>query len=169
MIRFLLAAAIVALPVQAQENNFMFTRDGFTDFVLTTCEGKSQTELYNKALQWANTTFTNEKDVILTKENNSITIRTTSKKLVCLNASGKSCTLANYSIELDFKDGRYKFDVGNNIDYLHNGDWKKLNLNKTTIYYNNIGQIKSDYKFFPEIAEYFDALNAQLKSFITKL
>lgn len=31
-----------------QEAEFKFTKDGFTDYVVTQCEGKTQSEIYKK-------------------------------------------------------------------------------------------------------------------------
>ncbi len=153
--------------IYSQETEFKFVKEGFTDFVITQCEGKTQSELYKKALDWVSVTFKNPKEVIKAQiENDYIRIEGSSKNLVCFNAMGKSCNTAKYNIEISFKDGKYKFDVINNIEYLYEAGWAEIRLDKTELYYNKKGEIRSAYKYFPEIADYFNNLNFELKEFL---
>lgn len=166
MKRFFLAMLFIAFCANAQETEFKFTQDGFTDYIVTKCENKSQAELYQKAMEWVNLNFKNKKDVKINTQNQSIIVKTSSKDLVCFNTFGKSCANAKFAFEIAFKDGKYKFDVASKIDYLYGEDWKTIDLNNTKGYYNGKGELRSDYKYFPEIADYFNKMNEQLKDFI---
>ncbi len=150
-----------------QETKFEFTKEGFTDFIVTECDNKNQSELYKKTIEWIKLTYKNPEEVIKTQiENNLIRIEGSSDNLVCFNILGnKSCNPARYLIEISFKDDKYKFDVVNNIEYLHSTGWFDIRLDKTNLYYNKKG-IRKNYKYFPEIADYFNNLNSGLKNHI---
>ena len=53
-----------------QETEFKFTKNGFTDFVVTTIENKTQQELYKKTLDWIQVTYKNPKEVLLAQIEN---------------------------------------------------------------------------------------------------
>ena len=166
---YLLLATISILNFSfSQETEFKFDKEVFTDFVVTQCEGKTQAELYKKALNWVSVTYKNPKEVIKAQiENDYIRIEGASKDLVCFNILGnKSCNTSKYTIEISFKDGKYKFDLLGNIQYLYEGGWAEVRLDKTNLYYNKKGEIRSNYKYFPEIANYLNSLNIELKDFL---
>jgi hypothetical protein len=48
----------------AQETEFKFAKEGFTDYVVGTVEGKTAQELYKKTLDWVSVTYKNPKEVI---------------------------------------------------------------------------------------------------------
>ena len=90
IIYFLLATISISNLSFGQETEFKFTKEGFTDFVVTQCEGKTQAELYKKALDWVSVTYKNPKEVIKAQiENDYIRIEGSSNSLVCLNILGK--------------------------------------------------------------------------------
>ena len=167
MKKILLVLLLINGIVNAQETEFKFTKDGFTDFVVISIEGKTASELFKKTLDWVSVTYKNPKEVIKAQiENDYIRIEGSSKDLVCFNAMGKSCNTAKYTIEISFKDGKYKFDIIKNIEYLYEAGWAEIRLDKTEIYYSKKGEIRSTYKYFPEIADYFNNLNKDLESFL---
>jgi len=168
IISFLITIIIISTKSFGQEKEFVFTKEAFTDFVVTECEGKTQAELYKKALDWVYITYKNPKEVIKAHIlNEYIRIEGASTDLVCFNILGnKSCNTSKYIIEISFKDGKYKFDILGNVQYLYEGGWAEVRLDKTNLYYNNKGDIKSNYKYFPEIANYFNNLNLVLKDFL---
>ena len=98
----------------AQETEFKFSKEGFTDFVVTEVPGKTQSELYKKAIDWVAVTYKNPKEVIKAQiENDYIRITGVSDNLLLFNAMGKKYYSADYTIEISFKDGKYKFEVLN--------------------------------------------------------
>jgi hypothetical protein len=169
----LLSLLTFSTIIYSQETEFKFSKDGFTDFVITQCEGKTQTELYKKALDWVSVTFKNPKEVTKAQiENDYIRIEGSSSSLICLNILGKKFNNATYQIEISFKDGKYKFDVIEVKQYTEpsqysSGGWTEVGLTNTEAYYNKKGEIRGVFKYFPEfIPPYFNKLNLELKDFL---
>ena len=52
MKKILLVLLLINGIVNAQETEFKFTKDGFTDFVVISIEGKTASELFKKTLDW---------------------------------------------------------------------------------------------------------------------
>jgi len=164
---------LFAVSAIAQETEFKFSKDGFTDYVVTACVGKTQAELYKKTLDWVAVTYKNPKEVIKAQiENDYIRIEGSSKALIVLNILGKTYYDATYQIEISFKDGKYKFDVIEVRYYTtpsqySPGGWGEFGLANTEGYYNKKGQIRSAFKYIPEtLPDYFNTLNLELKDFL---
>jgi len=173
IIYYLLAVISISNLSFSQETEFKFNKEGFTDFVVTQCEGKTQAELYKKALDWVSVTYKNPKEVIKAQiENDYIRIEGSSNSLICLNILVKNCSNATYQIEISFKEGKYKFDVIEIKQYTETsqygtGGWSEVKLETTELYFRKNGEIRGVYKYFPElIPAYFNKLNLELKDFI---
>ena len=81
----------VSINIYSQ-TEFKFDKDGFTDFIVGECEGKSQSELYKKAIEWISINYKNPKEVIkATIENDYIRIEGSEKCLVALRACLNFC------------------------------------------------------------------------------
>ena len=140
---FLLLCAVVGL---AQETDFKFSKDGFTDFVIVECEKKTQSELYKKTLDWVAVIYNTPSAVLKGQiENDYIRIEGSAKDVI---ASGMK-----YQIEISFKEGKYKFDIvriqfWSEMDYLLIGetDWKEFEIIKMDKYFDKQGEIKGRYK-----------------------
>lgn len=155
----------------SQEDNFMFDQKGLTDFVVTSCDGKTQSELYNKCLDWISVTYKNPSEVIKSKiENEYIRIEGFSSDIVCYSYMGKRCSDTKYEIEISFKDGRYKFDVLSISEFNNMSKsmlWTNFEINDTAAYFDKKGEIKKSYKYIPEMMPaYFNNLNLNLKDFM---
>lgn len=155
----------------AQDSTFTFTKNGFTDFVVTEVSGKTQQELYKKAIDWVSFTYKNPKEVLKAQiENDYIRIEGTKDGLVS-GFMGSTFPI-KYVIEISFKDNKYKFDVIS-IEYLvpanqyGAGGWKNYELTKVEDHYKKNGEIKSKYEnehiTFPK---YFNELNNDFKVFL---
>lgn len=158
----------------AQETEFKFSKEGFTDYVVTEVPGKTQSELYKKAIDWVSVTYKNPKEVIKAQiENDYIRIQGASSTLVIFNVLGsKTYYDSRYQIEISFKDGKYKFDVIE-IEFYTSpskygaGGWGTLTLTPADYMYNKKGEIKGNYKYFPEtLTTYFNSLNKELEAFL---
>ena len=80
---------------------------------------------------------------------------------------GKKYYDADYTIEISLKDGKYKFDVIS-VNLLGTNSDPKMELSNMNEYYKSNGQIKSNYKYFPEVfPAYFNQLNKELFDFIS--
>lgn len=161
------------LAIYGQETDFKLTKDGFTDFVVTPVENKTQAEMYKKAIDWISVTFKDPREVIKSQiENDYIRIEGSSNSLICVNILGmKNCYLSKYQIEISFKDGKYKFDVIEMslfapASQYSSGGWYPENFVKMDLYFKDNGELRGRYKYYPEIPVYFNKLNSELKDFI---
>ena len=164
----LLASLLNGIFSFCQEKEFTFTKDGITDFVVTSVDNKTQSELFKKTLDWIAVTFKNPKEVLKAQiENDFIRTEGYSKELLCFNTMGKTFYDANYLVEISFKDGKYKFDLLS-ITMLNTKSEPNIELNKMNEYYKENGNIRGTYKYFPEIIPvYFNNLNISLNDFLT--
>jgi len=169
----------------SQVTEFTFTKDGLTDYVVTQCEGKTQSEIYKKCVDWIAFTYKNPQSVTQAKiENEYIRVEAISESLICDNKAmyGKVCRDGKYTLEISFKDGKYKFEI------LKIEKLLEATNNKTPPNYperwiqvipepqdtkgfayeegKHIGEIYNFYKYYNEIAIYFNGLNKQLSDFV---
>ena len=160
-------ALLIGFSGFAQETEFKFSKEGFTDYVVTEVPGKTQSELYKKAIDWVAVTYKNPKEVIKAQiENDYIRITGVSDNLLLFNAMGKKYYSADYTIEISFKDGKYKFDV-TSVNLLGTNSEPKMELQNMNEYYKSNGEIKSTYKYFPDtFPKFFNDLNKELEAFL---
>jgi hypothetical protein len=97
----------VSFLSNAQETEFTFTSDkGMTDFIVTSIEGKTATDIYKKVIEWIKVTYKNPSEVMLsTIENEYVRFE---------GISDISTFKCKYQIEISIKEGKYKF-VDNNV------------------------------------------------------
>ena len=168
----LVVFVFVSFLSNAQETEFTFTSDkGMTDFIVTSIEGKTATDIYKKVIEWIKVTYKNPDKVILTSTDNEfVRFEGYSETLYSYNAKGQNYLPAKYQIEISMKDGKYKFDIINFqilastntwVDYkFFNNPSSKEDLEKGV--YNKDGSLKSYCKYFQEIPTYFNNLNKSL-------
>jgi hypothetical protein len=166
---------VVSFYSNAQETEFKFTKDGFTDFVVIPVQNKTQAELYKKALDWVSVTYKNPKEVIKAQiENDYIRIEGFKSSMLCIKTLGMlSCSDARYQIEISFKDGKYKFDLTKLEQYIApsqytvSSGWSEVGLVSTSVYYKENGNLKGVFKLYPSAIETeFNLLNTSLKDFL---
>jgi len=159
--------------------NFSFaqislTNNGFENTIVTSCENKTAEEMYQKALNWISYTFISPDDVLMAKiENEYIRFEGVKQYLVCWETIGKICNNGKFTIELSFKEGRYKFELiklQQYIPYTGYGSfgWQDVNFNYVVenLYKNN-GKPRPKYQYFiSDMPEYFNNLNKELQQFI---
>ncbi len=161
----------VSINIYSQ-TEFKFDKDGFTDFIVGECEGKSQSELYKKAIEWISINYKNPKEVIkATIENDYIRIEGSEKCLVALNVLGKNCFTSKYQLEFSFKDGKYKLDFIDVTSYIPAsqnsvGRWYTENFENINVYFKDSGELRSRYKYYMEIPIYFNKINTDLKNYL---
>ena len=175
MKRILLALLMaVSFYSNAQETEFKFTKEGFTDYVVGNVEGKTAQELYKKTLDWISVTYKNPKEVIKAQiENDYIRIEGAKSNLLCFKSLGMlMCSDVRYQIEISFKDGKYKFDLTKLEQYTKpsqyvSGGWSEVGLTNTSYCYKDNGDLKSLFKLYPTAIETeFNSLNTSLKDFL---
>lgn len=169
LLSLLLGLCVSTTVLHSQETEFKFTPSGLTDFVVTPCDGKTQAELYMKALDWVAVTYKNPKEVLKSQvENEFIRIEGSSNNLLCMQAVGKTCFLSRYTIEISFKEGKYKFDVLNMESYSAQQGWNEFPIDDRSgdLYFNKKGELKGMYRYNGEVADYFNSLNSSLLSYM---
>jgi hypothetical protein len=151
----------------SQETEFRFTKDGFSDYVVTDCKDKSAAELYKKTIDWISVTFNNPKEVLKAQiENDYLRFKSVEENLFCLNQA--MCSDMKYQIEVSFKDGKYKFDIiALDQDMPEIGWIHFTGLEDGKFYFNENGEVKPKFKQIAiEIPKYFNSLNSSLKDYI---
>ncbi|MDD2986180.1 DUF4468 domain-containing protein [Flavobacterium sp.] len=158
----------------SQSTKFEFTKDGFTDFLVTEIPDLKATEIYTKTLNWIKENYNNPDEVIkMTIVNEKIRINGYSKSYTCANSMGvKVCSDANYIIEISFKDNKYKIDPIELSSLNPDNPTVKSNFdfNNTEIYFDKKGELKKFTKDFPKDVEFlFNGINESLKNYILGL
>jgi hypothetical protein len=165
----------VSFYSNAQETEFKFTKEGFTDYIVGTVEGKTAQELYKKTLDWVSITYKNPKEVIKAQiENDYIRIEGSKSNMLCMKVLGmQTCNDVRYQIEISLKDGKYKFDLIKLEQYLRpsqytvTSGWSEVGLANTSFYYKDNGDLKNIFKLYPPAIETeFNSLNTSLEDFL---
>ena len=181
----LLLLISVSIFSYGQDSTFTFTKSGFTDFVVSKVDGKSQADLYKKALDWISVTYKNPNEVIKAKiENDYIRFEGSNRSMICVKSLGMmQCDLATYQVEISFKEGKYKFDVIEVRVYTRpsqyaSGGWSAIVLptqkqvdekpESMNGYFNDEGEPRRLMRFYVEnIPKEFNALNQSLREFLS--
>ncbi|RBA29489.1 DUF4468 domain-containing protein [Flavobacterium tibetense] len=166
----------------AQETEFTFTAEnGMTDFIVTPIEGKTAPEIYKKVIEWIKVTYKNPDKVILsTIENEYVRFEGYSETLHSYNAMGKHYEPTKYEIEINVKDGKYKFDLISMqslklASSYSQGGWydvkmftsKMTNEDLVKAYvFKKDGTLRATYKYINEIPMFFNNLNKSLSESI---
>lgn len=151
----------------AQETKFTFTKEGFTDYVVTEVPG-TQNEIYSKAINWIKENYKNPEEVIkMTIENQKVRIQGYKENFYCVKYGKQDiCTNAVYVIEISFKDGKYKFEPIE-MKLSNSAGSYQMDLNNTSVYYNKKGELLKGSEKTPELLEnLFNDLNGSLKDYI---
>ncbi len=155
-----------------QSTKFKFDKDGFTTFVVGKCDGKSQSELYKKTINWISTFYKNPKEVTKGSiENEYIRIEGANDCLIATNLLGIHCFTSKYQLEISFKNGKYKMAILDITYFVPSsqyviGGWHTEDLEKMSDYFKESGEIKSRYKYYLDIPIYFNKINNDLNDFL---
>jgi len=158
MKHFLLGALFLSLPVFAQET-LKLSPEGIKPVVVE-LEGKSATDMYITAKQWVNTYFNNPKRALKAEIENDM-IRVDGYCQDCFGIKAIAMIMYDYSytLEIYFKDGKYKYDV--QITKLSD-DGAPLSYTYTA-FYKNDGSLRKMYQKSVETME--ASLNETFTSF----
>lgn len=164
----LLFALLVFSSSFAQEK-FELTTAGFTDYVVTNVEG-TQSEIYNKAVNWIKETYKNPDQVIkMTIENEKLRFEGFKQNAICTKALGSIvCSNLTYSIEISFKEGKYKFDPISIEISGQDGTKSNVSLEKVnTLWFKNGKPFKGYEGIISDFENHYNTLNQSLKEYIT--
>lgn len=153
------------LNVFAQNEKFIFNKDGLSEYVVVKVDSISENELYSKTLNWVKETYSKPEQVIdATIENESIRFTGRSNFFRIYNAFGDFKDYpVKYTIKISFKDGRYKFEVLSMTVEHESVNYSDI---PSKIYKKN-GELLKWYKDTPQkIEDFFNQLNNSLKGYI---
>jgi hypothetical protein len=169
-LKLILLVAFISASALAQETEFKFSKDGLTDFVVTTYDGSAK-DTYNRALAWVKENSKKGYIVTSSVENEKMTVQGNKENFICSKAGGTTvCTQATFTIEINFKDGKYKFEaVGVSEKPNNGGAVLNHNLNDFSEYYDKDGSLKKYKDDVPASYEgLFNGLNKDLVVFMDK-
>jgi hypothetical protein len=161
----LILLLLVTGLTKAQETEFKFSKDGFTNFVVTETPNFRANEIYSKTLNWIKENYENPNEVIkMTIENESIRLTAIENIFRIYNAFGDYVDFPlEYSLKISFKENKYKFEV-TIINVKHNAiDYSNI----PKMIYKKNGILIKWYRDTPTMIEnYFNELNSSLKNYI---
>ena len=151
----------VSFYSNAQGSEFTFnSKNGMTDYLVSECKGKTQSELYITTNEWIVKSFKNSNEVIQGQ---------TEKEFIRIEGFTKNFNGAHdatYVVEISFKDGKYKFDPKS---FIMTYGTNVFNLFETyPSYFKSDGSTKDRVKVTIDGAtNLMNDLNKELKSFIS--
>lgn len=151
------------------QDKFEFKKEGLTDYVVTKIDS-SASKLYIKTINWVKENYKNPSEVIkMTIENEKIRFQGFKENFYCIKSmSSPVCSNALYTIEISFKEGKYKIDPIELILINKSGLSNEIDLNDFSIYYDKKGNIKKSSEDAPILIEQlFNGLNENLKNYIS--
>ncbi len=169
-LRLILLMAFISATTFAQETGFKFSKEGLTDFIVTTYDGSAATT-YNRALAWVKENSKKGYAVTSSVENEKMTLQGNKENFLCSKAGGTTvCATGIFTIEITFKDGKYKFEaVGLSEKPNNGGTTVTHNLDDFSEYYNKDGSLKKYKDDVPAAYEMlFNELNNSLIAFMDK-
>jgi hypothetical protein len=166
-LKALLLIAFISTATFAQDTEFKFSKDGLTDFVVGSFEGSSK-DLYKWTLAWVKENKGNK--VLSSVENEKIVFQGSKDNFICSKAGGTNvCTFGSYTVEINFKEGKYKFDVTGLEETDKKGNTSILDLNNFSQYYDKDGNLKKYMNDVPTSYEgLFNGLNKNLLATLEK-
>ena len=169
-LKTLLLMAFVTASTFAQETEFKFSKEGLTDFIVTTYDGSAK-DTYNRATAWVKENSKKNFVVVSSVENEKLVVEGTKENFLCSKAGGTTvCTYATFTIAITFKDGKYKFEaVGLSEKATNSINTVVHNLDDFSEYYDKDGSLKKYKDDVPVAYEsLFNELNKSLIAFMDK-
>lgn len=175
--RYLLFMIITFSSVlsNAQENDlqkaFTFNHEGLTPkHVIKEVADKNKKELFDKAINWIKETYNNPDEVIqMTIEGEKLRFKGIQENALCYYAFGiKTCFPAIYTIEIEFKDDKYKFNILT-LELINDeaGRVDAIDLNDGSGYYKSNGSVRKQFEYIPTgIENIFNGLYSDLNDYI---
>lgn len=134
--------SLLILSISSFSQEFKFTKEGLTDYVVVEIEGTQQ-ELYDGAIRWIKETYMNYNEVIQMKiEGEKVRFSGLRKDYICYTAiTETACSDGRYVIEFSFKNSKVKFDPLQLTSIADAGTYK-VPLNDGSGYYKKNGDIR---------------------------
>jgi hypothetical protein len=171
-----LLALFVFLNAYSQKK-FEYNKDGLNvKYLVIEIDSLNASEIYLNTIDWIKETYKNPDEVIKAKfENEKIRFDGFQENGMSTNMFGLSTPFdIRYSIEISFKDGRFKFEPINLESYQKSsqyipGGWNSMPLNTSSWIYKKNGKIQGSFKNYPEqIERIFNNLKSSLEIYLLK-
>ncbi|WP_417619839.1 DUF4468 domain-containing protein [Oceanihabitans sediminis] len=174
-VTFLLSLLIAICANNFAQENFIYNQKGLTpNYLVVEIDSLNKEQLFQKSINWIKETYKNPDEVIKTTINNEkVRFEGFESNLICVNSLGiHYCYYALYTIEIEFKDNKYKF-TPLNLEYrvpaseYTPGGMKTINFSDGSAYYNKKGKLRRMYKSIPTTVEaLFNDLNKSLSNYL---
>lgn len=168
-LKALLLMAFITTSIFAQDTEFKFSKEGLTDFIVTNYDSPAK-DSYNRALAWIKENNKSADAIKSSVENEKIVFQGNKENFLCSKAGGTIvCSNATYTIELTFKDGKYKMAVTEIVLKDANSKISRPNLDDFSEYYDKEGNVKKYLSDAPTAYEsLFNGLNKSLVTYMDK-
>jgi hypothetical protein len=156
-------------------HNFTYNLDGLLPkFVVVDVDSMTQAELFEKTINWIKETYKNPDEVIKTTiSNQKVRFEGFQSGVICVSALGlPTCYGATYTIEIEVKDGKYRF-IPINIEYrvpasqYGGASTVTINFDNGLQWYNK-GEVRKMFKTIPSsIENLLNGLNDSLFAYLS--
>ncbi len=173
LVTLLISSLTFAQKLAVTPNGLRDESDNEKTYVVLNIENKKASELYTNALKYINKNYKNPEKVTLGKvENESLKFATFESSFIKVtNSFVKVAIDAEYNIQLDFKDGKVKFEL-QNVDMYYSADGRKTRVLFTGgalegySIYNKKGELKRD-DTKADIEVHFNNTITKIKEFLS--
>lgn len=169
-LKMILLMSFIVTSAFAQDTEFKFSKDGLTDFIVTTYDGSAK-DTYKGVLAWVKENSKKGYKITSSAEDEKMTIEGGKENFLCSKAGGTTvCTYGTFTIEITFKEGKYKLEAVGLSEKPNNGGAVVVhNLNDFSEYYDKDGSLKKYKDDVPAAYEsLFNDLNKSLITFMDK-
>lgn len=159
------------------QKDFNYTKEGLTPkFLVVEIDSLNASEIYNKTIDWIKETYKNPDKVIKAKfEDKKIRFNGFHESAMSTKMLGiPSYSDVRYSIEISFKDNKFKFEPTKLESYTKpseyvSGGWSSVPLNTGSWIYKKNGKPKGIFKSYPsQIENIFNNLKSSLEIYLLK-
>jgi len=157
------------------QEKFTFNIDGLNPrYIVVEIDSLKQAELFKNSINWIKETYKNPDKVIKTTfDNEKVRFEGSKDNLICVYSIGfVFCYTGMYTIEIEFKDNKYKFRPIS-VEYRLPADkysasrMAQVDLIDGSLYYNNKGVVRKMYETWPtSIETLFNELNSSLSKYL---
>jgi len=173
---------IFLIPIMSNsQEKFSYNENGLIpEYLVGDIENKSQNEIYQKSLNWIKETYKNPDEVIKTTiENEKVRFEGVEMDYLCEKVLASTfCYNTKYTIEIEFRDGKYKF-TPLSMSYRQppttsayastSGGDVTIDLRNGSDFYNKRGALKKQTQSMPEsIENLFNSLNERLMKYLNE-
>lgn len=172
---FFLILLLFSCFITYSQDKFAYNQEGLNPkYVVVEIDSIKKSELFKKSINWIKETYKNPDEVIKTTiDNEKVRFEGFKDNLICVNSLGMLyCYYAIYTIEIQFKDNKYKF-TPLSIEYrvppsqYSAGGMFPIDFNDTKGYYNKKGKLRNMFKKIPPAVEtLLNDLNNNLSEYL---